>query len=316
MRLPSALAAFVGLLLTCSCNRAVELSSDAPLAPKAGHIVGMGITSDGHPVKTFTVHYSGFEEGKLADVSVGQLVENVGGNVEGKDGRFDIAVPSGAYRASAYVTYRWHERDYHFELEPTNAPSRHDYNSLGLDNLGKGLVRDFVLRMTGKKADAWEDSETGYRNAYYGGTLNLEARQVEGQLGGGAKFTTALRDAYPKDSQVEITLTPKDTLVDGSKGQPIITKLPLGDDGKWTFCVRGILPGAYTATARLIPPAGGAVPLRLSLTPARTVAKQSPGGYDAKVMDWQSSTTVEFLPNDLGPEPRFGVKAMSLYLGK
>jgi hypothetical protein len=170
--------------------------------------------------------------------------------------------------------------------------------------------------MTGKKADAWEDTETGYRDAYYGGTMNLEARQVEGQLGGGAQFTIALRDAYPKDSQVEITLTPKDALVDGSKGQPIITKLPLGDDGKWTFCLRGILPGAYTATARLIPPAGEAVALRLSLTPARTVAKQSPDGYDANVMDWQPSTTVEFLPNDLGPEPRFGVKAMSLYLGK
>ena len=294
----------------------MELSSGAPLKPNEGHIVGTALTSDGRLVKDFTIHYSGFEKGKLANVSAVGLIENVSGDIEGKDGRFSVAVPPGAYRVSAYGTFRWHERIYHLEMEPTNAPSLHDYAGLGLDNLGKGLVRDFVLRLTGKKTNAREDSETGYGNAYYGGTLSLEARQVEGQLGGGAKFTTALREAYPKESLVEITLTPREALVDNSTGSPTSTSLPLGDDGKWTFCIRGIVPGAYTATARLIPPAADAFPLHLSLTPARTVTSKNPGGYDALVVDWQPSTIVEFLPKDLGAVPRVGVKAISLYLGK
>ena len=33
-------------------------------------------------------------------------------------------------------------------------------------------------------------------------------------------------------------------------------------------------------------------------------------------MDWHSSVTVDFLPNDLGPMPRMGVKDVPLYFGK
>ena len=34
------------------------------------------------------------------------------------------------------------------------------------------------------------------------------------------------------------------------------------------------------------------------------------------VMDWKPSLTVDFLPSDIGPIPRCGVKAIELFPGK
>ena len=66
-----------------------------------------------------------------------------------------------------------------------------------------------VLKLSGKKDGAAEDSETLYRSAYHGGRVDLDCQQVEGILGGGNTFTKALRDAYPRESQIAVTLTPR-----------------------------------------------------------------------------------------------------------
>lgn len=105
-------------------------------------------------------------------------------------------------------------------------------------------------------------------------------------------------------------------MVDGSTGRVVTINLRLGDRGTYPFSQRGIFPGTYTATASLTTPAGKTVPLRLSLARARTVLKGSPEGYDMTVMDWKPSATVDFMPSDIGPAPRFGVKTIALYLGK
>src|SRR5204863_1422354 len=116
------------------------------------------------------------------------------------------------------------------------------------------------------------------------------------------------------DSRIEITFEPQGPRVDGSAGTRVMASVVLGDSSKWTFCQRGMFPGVYTASARLITPDGRAVPLNVSLTPSRTILNTT-GGYDQLVMDWQKSVVVDFLPNDLKPAPMFGVNPVKLYLG-
>ena len=285
-----------------------------PLAPKARYLIGRVVSEDGRPIPQFTIAYSGFEDSKLAASFGGQLEETIGDKLKGVDGRYEVKLPPGAYRVSGYVTYRYRNRTYNFELEPLNEPAQHDFHGLGLDKLGGGLVRDFVLRMTARRADADEGTESVYRNAYFGGRVDFDADQTTGIAGGGNKFTTALRDAFPAESRVEVTFAPEGPLVDGTSGSAVIATLRLGDDGKYTFSRRGIFPGTYSVTARLTTPDGKSVPLHLSLSRARIVLKGA-GDYDLTVMDWQTSVGVDFLPTDLGPEPHFGVKAVTLFLG-
>lgn len=284
----------------------------APVARRRGYIVGRAVKADGSPVPSFTVDYSGFEDGKLASSFGGRIYETVNSNIKASGGRYAIKVPPGAYRASAYVTYRFRGRVYNFEMEPLGTP-KYDFESSQLEKLRGGLVRDFVLKMNAKKRGASEASETLYRFAYYGGTVNLDASQYEGLLGGGNQLSTPLRNAYPPESRILLTLTPAGTRVDGSQNFPVNADLPLGDDGKWTFMVRGIFPGLYTASAQLRLPDGSVKPLRVSTQPSRT--QLNPGAYDRVIFDRQSSALIDFLPEDVGPAPRMGVKAVTLYLG-
>ncbi len=288
----------------------------SPIAPRAGMIVGRVINERGGAATNITVRYSGFQDGKL----IVNHFENVEGNVKGAGGSYAIKVPPGSYRVSAYATYLYQGRTYHFELEALNPPARHDLDGLGLDHLRGGLVRDFVLKMTAKKAGAAEETETVYNAAYYGGRLNFDGGQTEQIMGGGHTFAPPLaglvNTAYPPDSRLQITLTPQGTMVDGSVGRVLTINLRLGDHGTYPFSQRGIFPGVYSATARLTTPTGQIVPLRLALTRARTILKGSPDGYDMTVMDWKPSVPVDFLPSDIGPMPRFGVKPIVLFPGK
>lgn len=307
----------LGLLSACPVavqSAPAKTTKLAPVAKRRGYIVGRAIKPDGSPVPSFTVQYSGFEDGKLATSFNGDLYETINSSLKASGGRYAIKVPPGAYRASAYATYRFRGRVYNFEMEPLGATPNYDYKSLQLEKLRGGLLRNFVLKMTGKKRDASEDSETLYRYAYYGGSVNLDCRQYEGLLGGGHQLSTPLRSAYPPESRILLTLTPAGTRVDGTKNYPVNADLKLGDDGKWTFMVRGVYPGLYTASAKLRLPDGAVKPLRLSTQPSRT--QLNPGAYDRVIFDRQPTAQVDFLPNDLGPMPRFGVKAVTLYLGE
>lgn len=290
---------------------APRVAALAPVSARAGHIVGRAVRPDGSPVPSFTVNYSGFEDGKLANTFAdGSLSETVNAEMKGTGGRYAIPVPPGAYRASAYASYNFQGRQYHFDLEPLGPTPNYDYKSLNLEKLRGGLVRDFVLKMTGKKQGASEATETVYRYAYFGGTVNLDAQQIEGIIGGGNRLSTPLRNTYPPESMILLSLTPNGPAVDGTTLAPVNAELPLGDDGKWMFMVRGIYPGIYSASAKLRLPDGQIKPLRLSTKASTTDFQNS-----RIIFDRQSSVTVDFLPDDIGPAPRKGVKAVTLYLG-
>jgi len=290
---------------------ATRVAAVPPVKARAGHIVGRAVRPDGSPVPAFIVAYSGFEDGKLANTYMdGSLAETVNAEAKGAGGRYSIAVPKGAYRASAYVAYKFKGRQYYFDLEPLGPTPKYDYKGLQLEKLRGGLVRDFVLKMTGKKRDASENTETVYRYAYFGGTVKLDAQQTEGTYGGGSQLSKPLRDAFPADSKILLSLKPNGPAVDGTTLAPVDAELALGDDGKWTFMVRGIYPGTYTARANLRLPDGQIKPLLLSTKPSIHDYKNS-----RVIFDRQSSVTVDFLPDDVGPAPRKGVKAVTLYLG-
>jgi len=292
--------------------RPVQLS---PMAAVAGHIVGRVVGANGNPLPNFTVEYSGFEDGKQSAISNGTILENVSSKIQGVGGRYSIKVAPGAYRVHAYVTYVFHGRTYNFEAEPLNGPARHDYDHLGLDKLGSGLVRDFELKLTGKRPGASEETESLFHTAYYGGRVELECRQTEGILGGGHLPSTPLRNAFPPASRVQVTLTPAGPMVDGTPGQVIVADQPLSGDGKFTFDIRGIYPGTYTSTARLTTPDGRNVPLRMSLTEAQHILGDATAP-DRIVMAWKTSVPVDFLPSEDGARPHFGVQAITLYLGQ
>lgn len=306
--------------ITAAAPAKTEMPADvplhiSPLSPRPGYIIGRAVLQNGSPVPQFTVEVSGFEDGKLAHTNAGgDLTETVDRRFNGAAGRYAVAVPAGAYRASAWATYSYKGRIYNFEMEPLSEPAKFDFKSLNLEKLRGGLVRDFKLSMTGRKKDAVETDEVSYYSAYNGGMLRIDSTQNQYQIGGGAPIPRTLLESYPKDSKIEITLAPVGPMIDGTRGQAVTRQVKLGDDGRWQSTVRAIYPGTYTATARLLTPDGQGVPIHVSLE--RGKIDLHPGGYDQMVMNWQSSVTVDFLPNDLGPRPCFGVKTVWLYFGK
>lgn len=308
-------AIVIGASVLACAQVAPAVKADGQSAPRAGYLVGRVTFPDGRPVPKFTVEVSGFADGQLASTNgSGNLSETVVSKINGTGGRYEVALPAGAYRASGWTTVEYQGRTYNFALEPTSEPAKFDYDGLGLEKLRGGIVRDFKAGMTDRKKDADEAYEMGYYHAFYGGMLRIDSTQTEYQVGGGAQIPPSLHDSYPADSKIEITLTPQGPMVDGTPGTTTVRTVRIGDDGRWTFVVRAIYPGMYTATARLLTPTGAAVPLRVSLTAGKT--ELHPGGYDRVVMDWHNSVTVDFLPNDLGPMPRMGVKDVKLYFGK
>jgi hypothetical protein len=287
-----------------SAPRPVAAKPAVRVSPRRGHIVGSISAAPGVRLGKVTVDVSGFEDGKLAATYAnGALAETVNKSVPVGGASYAVPVPPGAYRASAYSTYQFNGKTYHFPLELTTEPAKYDYQGLQLEKLRGGIVRSFVLKLTGPKKGEKEGSEgyteTTYKYAYYGGRVDLYADSV------GAGVTTALRNAYPPESRVLITLTPRQ-MVDGSPGETVRIDKPLGEDGQWTFNQRGVKPGTYAASARLRTPNGEELPLKISLT----------GQYSTEGLKWQDTATFTFAPASLGPIPRMGVDNVRLYLGR
>jgi len=284
----------------------------APIAARSGHIVGRAVTIDGAPIPSFTILYSGFEDGKLAATYAdGSLAETINTSAQGQNGRYSIKVPPGAYRVSGYVTYHYHGNIYNFDMYLENEPAHHDYSGLGLDKLGRGLVRNFRLSMTGKKPGADEGYEEGYYDAYTGGLIKIDPEEVEYTIGG--PNPPNLVAEYPADSKIEMTLVPQGPLVDRTTGSTVVQSIRLGDYGKWFSCLRAIPVGQYSATARLVTPDGESIPLRLATKRGDMIKN---GDRDSYVMHWQNSLSITFEPNDLGPQPCFGAKRIRPWVGK
>ena len=261
-----------------------------PLRSRPGYAIGRAVFADGRPVPKFEVVVGGFDAS--GDVSHG-FMPTVGYE-KATNGRYAARIMDAfshtkpvdariaSIRATADITYQGH--DYKLALRDLGGETG---MTTFLGQGRNGVVRDFVLPITGLRPGytAESSSETLYRNAYFGGTITVDAA-TSGKPDANSEDETALTNASPQGT-VELTLTPSAPLIDGSIGKPVRFLTPVAASklgGNWRLCMRrGIPLGNYTATARLLLPDGESRALRIK----DDIRTQIP---------WQSSIAVTFAP--------------------
>ena len=254
-----------------------------PLAPRPGYVIGRAVFEDGRPIPNFTVTATGFDGEAIVPAGAPSL-----GTVEGANGSYvlrtldtvnhktPVSATVTGVRALARIDYRG--KPYVIEMHPldgqVNGPGPGDFRG----NSGKGVVRDFVLKMTGLRPgyEASEPTEGRTKASQYGGTINVDCSSSQGEYPAN-EDASSLTKAHSK-SVVELTLTPSGALLDGSPGSPIIRTFHPGGDWR-ERCLLGIPYGAYSAAARI----SGGANLRLRMD-------QKSSGV------WQAEVTVLWVP--------------------
>ena len=258
---PAALAGHAGARVTLP-----------PLASRPGYVIGRAVFEDGRPVPQFTVSVSGYDGQVLQDSTVPSL-----GTAEAQGGRYALQttdtfrhqkpVRATVVGVTAIAKIPYQGETFLMPMYPMdgkdNGPDARSFRG----NSGKGVVRDFMLRMTGVRpgCSADEDTQDSYPYIYYGGVLQFDGT-VSGKQGVNYEDETSLTRAFPAGS-VEITLTPQGPLLDGSMGRTIRDTVTVADfqlGGNWRHrYLRNIPLGVYTATARLVLAGGETRPLHI-----------------------------------------------------
>jgi hypothetical protein len=203
-------------------------------------------------------------------------------------GHYAIHVPDGTYRITASTRVQYNGRSYQLPLDPTD----------GIDSISQysaeGLIKDFAWRISGPEP-AGKDNPN-IVSYYYGGYLKIrDDAQFELLRGGGNVIQP---HEYPEGASVELKLTPKGPLLDGSKGEVQIVKFAASEIKD--YAVWDVPLGDYTATVRLIEASGKATALHVA-----TISEHS--GPDR--LQPLRSAPVVFLPHDeLGGIGTYGVE--------
>ncbi|QOV90014.1 hypothetical protein [Humisphaera borealis] len=262
----------------------------APLVAKPGHAIGRATFSDGKPIPAFTVVCSGFVgDANRATVTAPATIAHG----DAKDGTYDLEVPAGfAANLSAKTAIEYNGKPYKLELWPTDGKlSLRDGKGIGPDTR-PGIVRDFVAKISGLRPGGDDKSPVLRKLAYYGARIDL---------GDGGIGNRRLNQDFPKDATVVVRLTPRGPLLDGSKGEPIVKRLPLADMGSNAACVLDIPIGLYDAKVAVAAADGTETPVRVRLS----------GGPQ----EWQAAVALDFPPQ--GPETALsGAKPAALNLQK
>lgn len=217
------------------------------LKPKPGFVTGRVIDSAGKPL-------SGIEIGVFGTTAAGdrtRLETETGAN-----GQYSLRVPDGIYGVAAYLKTTYHGKNYRFTLHPMDGKTgpRHD--------AAAGVVKDFVWRISGLKPGETpgEDGAHTETTKYYGGYMLLTSQEKGGP---------DRRVYFPQGSTLEITLTPRGPLIDGSQGQPVVFRRSFAQEvtNSVHWHLTNVPVGRYTMTARLVQAGGAARELnaRLSL---------------------------------------------------
>lgn len=247
------------------------------LAPRPGYVIGRAFYGDGRPMPRFIVDALGWA-GEVHLGPTGTLPHL--GNTTGQNGQYALPTTS-AYdrkkpvkamvtvvKADALLSYNG--REYRIAMHPTDGkPDGSGEGSFRGDS-GKGVVRDFVLRISGpkrgyEKETPPEDTPTNERGdrsfaAFYGGTVALDFDT----RGAGAEFSKLA------GSTVTVTFTPSGALLDGSSARAIVRTMPIRQESLvgYTYYFRNLPLGDYTAAATLTKAGGASVPLRFRVAGA------------------------------------------------
>jgi hypothetical protein len=202
------------------------------MSPKPGRVRGMVKDGSGRPLAGAKV---------LAEMSAAGGFRTGASGKTDANGVYDFVVPSGAGRV-VMVGYKvsYNGSTYGLPLHPVDGECD-DFSS------ARGHVEHFVLRSYGVADPDQAQKTPKYGGYYYGGWLNVYW----------------LVDHIPQGGIMEITLTPKGPLIDGSKGRVIVYRIRNDRHGGDLDLVN-IPIGRYELTARLLED-GEAIPVQISL---------------------------------------------------
>ena len=194
----------------------------------------------------------------LEDVLVWAQPGSVGGLHQTRteaDGSYAIdGLMNLGHRVRAWVELDYRGRHYCLRL---GMPAKKDYYPA---SPAKGLVRNFRLQTSGRIPDVTWTTGGG---AYFGGTVRVNRRMLDGQL--------------------ELDLRPTGALIDGSAGQPIVRTVAI-TQGQREVDFLDIPVGPYVAKVTHVAPDGARRPLLIGphLDPTKTeVAIEFPPAGDS-----------------------------------
>lgn len=173
------------------CSAFITLGATAPEArtngtpPTPNVVEGRVTLSDGRPVRGATIRVAG---------ATGAARGTTRTATTDAAGRYRVAVPLGHYNVDGFADITYDGQTYQeFWLDRVNA---------GCDRVmsDKGIVRNFVLRLSGPKR-CTNGSSPNNPNSYNGA------------------YITAMSSAFPADAVITFTLRPVGPLADGSRGQ-------------------------------------------------------------------------------------------------
>ena len=269
--------------LPTRANPDTRIARLPPLSPRPHYIIGRVIFEDGRPVPNFVVKATGFN-GKFdvllnvsetatsfgeAKGSNGVYAMQVAARPMTSQGKLDYNEDALICSVTARTTLHYNGTTYGIELHPLdgvqNGTGSHDFRG----QMRRGVVRDFVMKMTGIKPGfkAVEYPDHGVdragsnsRGAYYGGGLSIDCSN--GTTPNDVVGRTSVLKAFPKGSTITLTLNPTQALLDGSPGRTITRSATVG----YETDIYSIPYGVYTATAILTEPGGTTHNLRWKAT--------------------------------------------------
>ena len=172
-------------LLGAGSNQAAAQARPAPNV-----VQGTVSTIDGRPVAGATIRVAG-ATGAARGTSISTKTD--------ASGRYRVSVPLGHYNVDGFADVKFNGQTYkELWLDRGDAPCERVMSD-------KGIVRNFVLRMSGPKR-CTNGTDARNPDAYYGA------------------YITAMSSAFPDDAVITFTLTPSGPLADGTRGRTLVIK--------------------------------------------------------------------------------------------
>jgi hypothetical protein len=158
--------------------------------PTPNVVQGTVSTVDGRPIAGATIRVAG-ATGAARGTSIKAKTD--------ANGRYRVTVPLGHYNVDGFVDVQYNGQTYkELWLDRGDAPCERVMSD-------KGIIRNFVLRMSGPKRC----------------TNGVDARNPDAYYG---TYITAMSSAFPDDAVITFTLTPNGPLADGTKGRTLAIK--------------------------------------------------------------------------------------------
>jgi hypothetical protein len=154
-------------------------------------IAGRVMTEAGQPIPGARLRIVGYTGG----ANLGQEIETV---ESGSDGAYRYEVPRGLYEVLGQATVDFDGQAYTFDLDPADGSCEQQMSD-------SGIVKDFMLRLTGLKMCRIDDLADNY-TSYHGAAIQL---------------FNGFTSSPASDAVIEYTLEPTGPLADGSTGETL-----------------------------------------------------------------------------------------------